>query len=169
MALKPDRNHHEETDIRQYWSPAQDTAEKGGIASLVSQGSGVAMDSSELPAGSVRDATAGNENVVRYAADPSGAVPMGMLVQDVNPPCSATRDHKNFSNLEVRPGDKVTLYRKGILVTDMVLGTPAAGDIAYLGASGNVTPVLAVGAPIVGRFETSLDADGFARVSVHIA
>lgn len=154
MALKPDRNHAETTDIRQHWLSSQTEAEKGGCAALVSQGSGVAMDP--------------DENAVRYAPDPSGQVPMGILLQDVNPPLSDTRDFKNHSNLEVRPGDKVTLVRQGILVTNMVLDTPAAGDTAYLAASGNVSPVQATGAPAVGRFETSLDADGYARLSIQI-
>lgn len=154
MALKPDRNHAETTDIRQHWYENSPTAEKGGCTSLVGQGSGVAMDAAE--------------NAVRYAPDPSGQVPMGILLQDVNPPLSATRDFKNHSNLEVRPGDKVTLVRQGILVTDLVLGTPAAGDVAYLAASGNVSPSQATGAPVVGRFETSLDADGFARLAIQI-
>lgn len=154
MALKPDRNHAEVTDIRQHWTTSQTTAEKGGCAALATQGSGVAMDP--------------DENVVLYAAAPSGAIPMGILLQDVNPPLSATRDFKNHSNLEVRPGNKVTLVRQGNLVTDMVIGDPAAGDPAYLGASGNVTPTQAAGALEVGRFETSKDADGFARLAVQI-
>jgi len=154
MALKPDRNHAEVTDIRQHWDENQTTAEKGGMTSLVGQGSGVAMDA--------------DENAVNYAADPSGQVPMGLLLQDVNPPLSDTRDFKNHSNLEVRPGGKVTLVRQGILVTDMVIGTPAAGDAAYLAASGNVSPTQATGAPLIGRFETSKDADDYARVSIQI-
>jgi len=156
MALKPDRNHQEMTDIRQRWSEldAQNTQEKGGVAALESQGSGVAMDP--------------DENVVQYADAPSGAVPMGVLLQDVNPPLSDTRDFKNHSNLEVRPGDKVTLVRQGSLVTNMIVGTPAAGDTAYLAVSGNVSPTQAAGAPAVGRFETSQDADGFARLAIQI-
>ncbi len=156
MALKPDRNHAEVTDIRQHWSEldAQNTQEKGGMASLESQGSGVAMDA--------------EENVVQYADNPSGVTAMGILLQDVNPPLSATRDFKNHSNLEVRPGEKVTLVRQGIVVTDLITGTPSAGDTAWLNVSGTVSPTQPGGAPVVGRFETSKDADGFARLSVQI-
>ena len=156
MALKPDRNHAEVTDIRQHWLTTQTTADKGGCASLVTQGSGVALDA--------------DLNVVNYAADPSGQVPMGILLQLVNPELSADRDFINKSNLEVRPGDKVTLVRQGILVTDMVIGTPAVGDIAYLAASGNIGTASGVGGvnPVIGRWETGVDVDGFARLSIQI-
>ena len=156
MALKPDRDHFEATDIMNYWinDGTQDTKEKGGVASVVQSGSGVAMD----PSG----------NVVSYVADPSGAVPKGVLLQSVNPPLSATRDFKNFDSLEVRPGEKVTLVRKGWLVTDQITGTPVVGDAAYLGASGLISTTQASGAVQVGRFETTVDADNFARVSIDI-
>ncbi len=155
MALKPDRNHAEVTDIRQHWSTAQTTAVKGGCTSLVTQGSGVSLDA--------------DLNVVNYAADPSGQVPMGILLQDVNPELSADRDFVNRSNLEVRPGDKVTLVRQGNLVTDMVIGTPAVGSGAYLAASGNIGTTSNSGVnPLVGRWESTLDADGFARLAIQI-
>lgn len=167
MALKPDRDHFEDTDIMNYWinDGTLNTAEKGGVASVSSSSSGVAMDASG--------------NVVTYVADPSGATPKGVLVQDVNPPLSATRDYKNFQSLEVRPGEKVTLVRKGWLVTDQIQGTPNVGDKAYVGNSGliatptAITTVLggteeASGAVPMGRFETTVDADGFARVYVDI-
>ena len=160
MALKPDRDYFEDTDIANYWSEleAQETAEKGGVAAVESAGSGTALGT---------DTTSGG-NVVQYAVDPSGAIAKGVLLQPVNPALSATRDFKNFSNLEARPGEKVTLLRKGWVVTDMITGTPSAGDAAYLAASGNVSPSQATGAPQVGRFETSKDADGFARVYIDI-
>ncbi len=156
MALKPDRDLGEHTDITNYWinDGTQTTKEKGGVASVVSQGSGVAMDASG--------------NVVSYVVDPSGAVPKGVLLQDINPPLSATRDYKNYDNLEARPGEKVTLVRKGWLVTDQISGTPAAGGVAYLGASGLIKTTQDTGAPTVGRFETTVDADGFARVYIDI-
>jgi hypothetical protein len=156
MALKPDRSYNEVSDIMNYWinDGTQDTKEKGGVASVVSSGSGVAMDASG--------------NVVSYVADPSGAVPKGVLLQDVNPPLSATRDFKNFANLEVRPGEKVTLIRKGWLVTDQITGTPAVGGSAYLGNSGLISTTQATGAVQIGRFETTVDADNFARVYIDI-
>ncbi len=156
MALKPDRDYNEHTDIMNFWinDGTQDTKEKGGIASSVSQGSGVAMDASG--------------NVVSYAVGASGAVPKGVLLQDVNPPLSTTRDFKNFDNLEVRPGEKVTLVRKGWLVTDQITGTPAVGGAAYVGASGLISTTQASGAVQIGRFETTVDASNFGRVYIDI-
>jgi len=156
MALKPDRDFFEDTDIMNYWinDGTQDTKEKGGVASVVSSGSGVAMDASG--------------NVVSYVADPSGAIPKGVLLQDINPPLSATRDFRNYDKVEARPGDKVTLVRKGWLVTDQVSGTIVVGGAAYLGASGLISPWQATGAAQVGRFETTVDANGFARVYIDI-
>jgi len=177
MALKPDRNHAEVTDIRQHWTDTQTSAEKGGMTSLFGQGAGVAMDSPATPSG-----TDGSQlpplgsnvvlppdaNEVGYAAAPSGAVPMGVLLQDVNPALSNTRDHKNHSNLEVRAGDKVTLVRQGNLVTDMITGNPVAGAVAWLGTSGNMSTTGGPGIAVVGRFETTKDVNGFARVAVQI-
>ena len=156
MALKPDRDYAEVTDITQFWSEvsAQDTQEKGGIACVETQGSGVAMD----------DVT----NVVQYAASASGAVPKGVLLQDVNPPLSSTRDYKNFHNMEVRPGEKVTLLRKGWLVTDMIEGTPAVGGGAYVGSSGLISATSGTASARIGRFETTVDADGFAKIYIDI-
>lgn len=156
MALKPDRDFFEDTDIMNYWinDGTQDTKEKGGVASVVSSGSGVAMDASG--------------NVVSYVADPSGVAPKGVLLHDVNPPLSATRDFRNYDKVEARPGDKVALVRKGWLVTDFITGTPAVGGVAYLGASGLISTTQATDAPTIGRFETTVDADGFARVYIDI-
>lgn len=156
MALKPDRDYNEVTDIMNFWinDGTQNTKEKGGVASFVSSGSGVAMDASG--------------NVVSYSVGASGAVPKGVLLQDVNPPLSTTRDFKNFANLEVRPGEKVTLVRKGWLVTDQITGTPAVGSGAYVGASGLISTTQASGAVQIGRFESTVDADNFARVYIDI-
>ena len=156
MALRPDRGYDEFTDISNYWTTSQTSAEKGGVATVVTQGSGVALEDTA--------------NVVSYAANPSGAIPKGVLLRTVSPALSATRDFINFDAQEVRPGDKVTLVRKGWLVTDMIPSgiSPAVGDAAYVAASGNISSKQASGALQVGRFETTKDADGFARVFIDI-
>jgi len=157
MALKPDREYNETTDITNFWTTV--AAEKGGVASVVTQGSGAALGIN------ITD----EPNVVGYVADPSGAIAKGVLIQTVTAAMSATRDFVNYENQEIRPGDKCTLVTKGFVVTDMITGTaPTAGDPAYLAASGYFSKVQATGAPQVGRFETSKDANGFARVSVNI-
>jgi len=158
MALKPDRAYDETTDITNFWTTV--AAEKGGIASVVTQGSGAAIGQN------ITD----DPNVVGYVADPSGAVPKGVLLQTVTAAMSATRDFVNYENQEIRPGDKCTLVSKGFVVTDMIAAgdTPTVGAAAYLAASGYISVTQAGGAVQVGRFETTKDAAGFARVSINI-
>jgi len=158
MALKPDREYNEVTDITNFWTTV--AAEKGGCAGIVTQGSGAAIGVNIVD----------EPNVVGYVADPSGAIAKGILLQTVVVAMSATRDFPNFDNGEIRPGNKCTLVKKGFVVTDMIpVGiTPTAGAAAYLAASGYISSTQATGAPQVGRFETTKDAAGFARVSIDI-
>lgn len=158
MALKPDREYNETTDMTNFWTTI--AAEKGGCASVVTQGSGAAIGQNIVD----------EPNVVGYSADPSGAIAKGILLQTVAVAMSATRDFPNFESGEIRPSDKCTLVKKGFVVTDMIpVGiTPTAGDSAYLAASGMISSTQASGAPQVGRFETTVDANGFARVSIDI-
>lgn len=157
MALKPDREYNEVTDITNFWTTA--AAEKGGVASIVTADSGASLGVN------ITD----DPNVVGYVVDPSGAKPKGVLLQTVAAAMSATRDFPNYDAQEIRPGDKCTLVKKGFVVTDMITGTaPTAGDNAYLAASGLISKTQATGAPQIGRFETAKDANGFARVSIDI-
>lgn len=158
MALKPDREYNEVTDITNFWTTV--AAEKGGCAGVVTQGSGAAIGQN------ITD----EPNVVGYIANPSGAIAKGILIQTVNVAMSATRDFPNFESGEIRPGDKCTLVKKGFVVTDMIPSgvTPTAGAAAYLAASGYVSSTQATGAPQVGRFETTKDSNGFARISIDI-
>ncbi|UCG02433.1 MAG: hypothetical protein JSW11_00275 [Candidatus Heimdallarchaeota archaeon] len=162
MALKPDREYNETTDITNFWYTDQTSAEKGGVASVVTQGSGAAIGQNYTD----------EPNVVSYATSASGAVPKGILLQTVSPVMSTNRDFINYENQEIRPGDKCTLVKKGFVVTDMITGTPVTGGIAYLGASGNISTTSGsfggTATPVVGRFETTKDANGFARVSIDI-
>lgn len=158
MALKPDREYNEVTDITNFWTTV--AAEKGGCAGVVTQGSGAAIGIN----------LADEANVVGYIADPSGVIAKGVLLQTVAVAMSATRDFPNFENGEIRPGDKATLVKKGFVVTNMIPAgiTPTVGAAAYLAASGTISSTQATGAPQVGRFETTKDANGFARVSIDI-
>jgi hypothetical protein len=158
MALKPDREYNETTDITNFWTTV--AAEKGGCAGVVTQGSGAALGINLVD----------EANVVGYVANPSGAIAKGILLQTVTEAMSATRDFTNFENGEIRPGDKCTLVKKGFVVTDMIPAgiTPTAGATAYLAASGYISSTQATGAPQIGRFETTKDAAGFARVSIEI-
>lgn len=158
MALKPDREYNETTDITNFWTTV--AAEKGGCAGVVTQSSGAAMGVNIVD----------EANVVGYIADPSGAVAKGILVQTVSAVMSTNRDFPNFENGEIRPSDKCTLIKKGFVVTDMIVGsTPTVGAVAYLAASGKLSMAnYGSASPVVGRFDTTVDAAGFARVSIDI-
>lgn len=149
MALKGDRNELD-TEVTYFMN---ETASRGVIVSVSTQGSGAAMDSASA--------------VATVAADPSGKAPLGILLNDVVN-IDQTRQHLNWHKDEVQQGGKVTILSKGFVVTDKVSGAPTAGQVAYLAASGNVSATQATGAPAVGRFLSTKDADGYAKVSVNL-
>jgi hypothetical protein len=155
MALKQDRSTLQ-TDISFFMN---EVAERGGVTALSTAGSGASMDN-------------GNA-VVTYSADPSGVVPLGLLVNDmVN--IDLTRQHLNQYKDEVQKGGKVTLLNKGWVVTNSLEGTPAGGDLAYLGHSGNIaSPTAADGISgakdnAVGRFLGGVDQYGYAKVYIDL-
>lgn len=156
MALKPDRIELQ-TDVSFFMNTV---ATRGGVASVVTGGSGVAMDSSTA--------------VVAYAATTSGSKPVGVLLNDVVN-LDLTRQHINWHRDEVQVGGKVSLLQVGQITTNLVTGTPAAGAPAYVGVSGNIsaTPPTDAGtedeAYRIGRFLSAKDADGYAKVAVNIA
>jgi hypothetical protein len=150
MALKPDRIELL-TNVSFFMNT---TAERGGVVSAVTSGSGVSMD----------DALA----VVGYAAAASGALPVGVLLNDVVN-LDLTRQHINWHRDEVQVGGKVVVLRNGEVVTNMLVSgvTPNAGDAAYVGVSGLIG-TSSTNAAKVGQFLSKKDADGYARVSVNI-
>jgi hypothetical protein len=148
MALKPDRIEVL-TDVSFFMNT---TGARGGVVSTVTSGSGVAMD----------DAGA----VVAYASAASGALPVGVLLNDVVN-LDLTRQHINWHKDEVQVGGKVTLLRIGEVTTNLVAGTPSAGSGAYVGANG-VISTSSTNAVQIGSFLSSVDADGYAKVSVNI-
>ena len=149
MALKPDRVETL-TDISFFMDAAET---RGGVATLVTGGSGVAMDDSNAS--------------VAYNATASGKVPMGILLNDVVS-IDLTRQHINYHKDEVPVGSKVALLRLGQVTTDKISGTPSAGDGAYVSVSGLLSDTQETGAYQVGTFLSSKDADGFAKVAVNI-
>lgn len=149
MALKSDR-HELVTDISFFMN---EVAERGGVVTFSTAGSGAAMD----------DAAA----LVTYSANPSGKVPLGILLNDmVN--IDQTCQHINWHKNEVQKGGKVTILRNGWCVTDRVIGTPTVGQTAYVVNSGYVTPTQATGASAVGVFLSVKDNAGFAKVAVNL-
>lgn len=130
-----------------------EAAERGVVVSVSTTGSGAAMDSSDA--------------LVTVRADGSGAKPVGILLNDmVN--IDITRQHINFYKDEVLIGGKVSILRKGWVVTDQILGDPVGGEVAYVADSGLISPSQDGNAPAIGHFLSIKDLDGFAKVSVNI-
>lgn len=152
MALKSDRVEAY-TDISFFCNDT--TAERGGIMVFSTLGSGVAMDDSSA--------------VVTYAANQSGKVPAGLLLNDVVN-LDLTRQHINWHKDEVQTGSKVTLLRQGQVTTNLLVSgvTPGVGSGAYVGASGYLTTV-STNSVKVGTFLSSKDADGYAKVDINLS
>jgi hypothetical protein len=155
MALKSDR-YEFQTDISFFYNAG--TATRGGVVVHdTTAGSGAAMDQ--------------GVNLVRYAQVTAASRPVGVLLNDVVNK-DLTRTHLNWHKNEVQKGGKVTVLRKGYVVTNNVTGTPAAGDPAYAChvTAGNVRPDSPGNSGVlqVGRFLSSKDEDGYAKVEVNL-
>jgi len=154
MALKADR-HELDVDISYFMN---ETAERGQIDVLSTVGSGAAMDQAGA--------------LVTVAAATATTIPVGVLLNDVVN-LDLTRQHINWHKDEVQKGGKVSILKKGYIVTDQIEGTPTAGVLAYLDDAD--TGKFAVAASVadgkynaVGRFMSTLDEDGYAKVEVNL-
>jgi len=147
MALKSDR-YELQTDISFFYNDAATTrgclVAHGGTA-----GTGAAMDQG-----------------ANLCVKSTSAAPLGILLNDVVDK-DLTRTHLNQYKDEVQKGGKVTILRKGYVVTNDITGTPAAGDVAYQceTTAGNVATS---GTNVVGAFLSAEDADGYAKVEVNL-
>ena len=155
MALKADR-HELATDISFFMD---EVASRGGIACISTGGSGAALDQAGAK--------------VSYVADASGAVPAGLLLNDmVN--LDLTRQHINWHKDEVQKGGKVTLLTQGNVVTNMIYpgDTPTARGLAYVAHSGYIAAAnkdSTLGqASVVGRFISTKDEDGYVKVAINL-
>ena len=156
MALKTDRSTLQ-TDISFFMN---ETATRGGIACVSTAGSGSAMDQ-------------GAALVTLTAA--SGKAPIGILLNDVVN-LDLTRQHINQHKDEVQKGGKVTILRKGYVVTNSLSCATAAvaGDPAYsqldgtIANSGCVSDDTGRGSGPIGSFLSSVDEDGYAKVEVNL-
>jgi len=166
MALKGDR-HEFETTIDFFCNDI--AAERGGVATLSTAGSGAALDQSAA--------------LVTYNPTQSGQVPIGVLLNDmVN--IDQTRQHINFHKNEVQRGGKVTLLRKGWITTNMIDpgdtgdNAPGVGSRAYVGPSGYISTKQSVPANgyeagsqrgmAIGEFGSLKDEDGYAKIYVNL-
>ena len=155
MALKTDRIHVD-SQIDFFMN---EVAERGGIVSVSTAGSGSAMDQGQA--------------LATYKAVASGCLPLGVLMCDVVDN-DLTRVHENWHKEEVQKGGKVTIWNKCTVVTNRIVGTPTAGQLAYCGPSGLISggaySTDQTGGAItpVGRFLSTKDEEGFAKVSINL-
>lgn len=161
MALKPDRIHID-SQIDFFMN---ETAERGKIAVISTAGSGAAMDQATQLA------------TCTYSSI-SGQKPLGVLMCDMVD-IDLTRQHENWHKEEVVKGGKVTIWSKCTIVTDQVYpgDTPTAGQAAYLAPSGYISNAMKQtdGSAVdtaqrytIGRFLSTKDEDGYAKVSVNL-
>lgn len=154
MALKADR-YELQTDISFFYNAG--VATRGGVVVHDTAGSGAAMDQ--------------GVNLVKYAAATSLTAPVGILLNDVVNK-DLTRTHLNQYKDEVQKGGKVTVLRKGYVVTNNITGNAIAGSGAYAchvnAGNVRVDSPGASGLLLVGRFLSGKDADGYAKVEINL-
>ena len=154
MALKPDRIESH-TDISFFMN---EVAERGVIVvhDVTTSGLGASMDDAD--------------NVVKLpdVANGSGEKPAGMLLEDIVN-YDLTRQHINWHKSETQIGGKALLLRQGQVTTNKIASgvTPAPGDKAYFTTNG-LLETTATNSTQVGRFLSSLDADGYCKVEINI-
>lgn len=151
MALKPDRIESY-TDISFFMVT---TGERGGVVVHTNSGVGISMDDG--------DAVVGYPN-----GTPSGTSPVGVLLNDVVD-MDLLRTHLNYHRDEVQVGGKVVVLRQGQVCTNALASgvDPVAGDAAFYDGAGDLTTV-STNSVKVGRFLSSVDTDGFAKVDINI-
>lgn len=154
MGLKPDRGFDNVEDISFYMNA---TGSRGSLVVHSTAGSGAAMDSSAA--------------LVVIPTTASGTNPVGLLMNDVVN-IDLTRQHLNQHRDETQMGGKVTILKRGWVVTDNVSGTPAGtGETLWYTNGGILTtvdPVPNGAVPKVGRIVSKKDADGYAKVEINI-
>lgn len=106
------------------------------------------------------------ENIYSYALSADGS-PASGLTAGIGDPLKI-RVHRNYQKTTQVVGENVAILTDGFVWTNRVNGTPAAGDPAYLGPLSNLQNTQVNSLPQVGKFDTSLDTDGYAKVTVKI-
>lgn len=155
MALKGSRVIGQtEVDIHYFMNV---TGERGYVVVHNTTGSGEALDQAQ--------------QTVTVSANPSGKVPVGILLNDVVN-LDLTRQMINRHKDEVQVGSKVAILRRGRVVTNAIeaAATPTAGEPAYLANSGLLSDakVNVPNNPIVGRWDSAKDEDGYAAVYINL-
>jgi hypothetical protein len=150
MALKGDRVEHL-TDIGFFKSDA--VIERGLIVAHLTGGSGAAMDDALAQVDTVAD---------------TGDLAAGLILNDVVN-IDLTRQQYNAHKDEMQLGSKVTLLRRGTVVTDQISGTPVVGEAAHFDAVGRLTTASEKADSMqVGRWLGVPDSEGFCKVEINI-
>ena len=119
----------------------------------------------------VAGTTPNGEVTAAAVATGVGVMPIGILLGDVES-LNYDRHPQYLQRDVVDVGSVVCLSQECEVKTDQITGAPVAGNPAYLGANGNVSPTqLTDGvtpAPRVGTFLSAPDANGFAKVRIDL-
>lgn len=159
MGLKPHRNVIED-DISYFMNA---TGERGVMVFAVTgtYGTGAGVDSAN--------------RVAEIVTNPSGRLSVGMLLNDmVNRDIS--REIPEVYKFEQQVGTKCHLAVQGVLVTNMIGAGQASGALqypiaAYAGTRGflySSAGYAASGWPVVGKFLTGVDTQGYAQVRIDV-
>lgn len=152
MALRGDRRVVQD-DISFFMN---ETGNRGALVSynFAASGLGAALD----------DANA------TVSISSSGTRVAGVLMNDVVNK-DLTQTHLNAHKDEAQIGGKVTILKRGWIVTDQIEPTasPSPGELAYLGNGGAGKFSDVASGTTVGRFGSSKDSDGYAKVFIDVA
>lgn len=100
-----------------------------------------------------------------------GVTPIGMLLDDVED-LNFDRHGEYRQRNVVDVGSVIGLSQECEVLTDQLTGSPVAGNTAYLGPNGTVSPTLTFDnvtpSPAVGKFLSAPNANGFAKVRIDI-
>lgn len=154
MALKP----HHKYDVIETKFIGKYVGERGVTLCFDTSGSGEVL---------------GDNHTYVDRLSPSGKVPAGLLLVDIDGTTDLTRFDLNRYKEVQASGTPVPLLTKGYVVTNNVTGTPAAGNTAYLTTNGTLTPTVSatggtVATPKVGQFQGGLDEDGYVAVQIEL-
>lgn len=105
-------------------------------------------------------------DIYQYALLADGAGASG-LAQGIGDPI-LQRLHRNLQKTEQVVGENAYLLKDGVIWTNRITGTPAAGDDAYVGANSNLQNTQVNAIAQVGKFNTAKDSDGYAKVTIKI-
>lgn len=158
MALKPDRDIY--VDDMDYTC---DTAAEAGQVLILksSQGTGHAVGrgiNEAAPQGTIQGT----------GTPASGTIPVGILGTDVED-IDQSKYQRATQRVTAVKGENVYLIKSGKILTNMISGTPAPGDKAYLAANSKLSPTQSNSIPALGEFITSKDSNGFAWVRITMA